>query len=215
MEFGIFAQLFVPRFERDIDPDAEHKRIMRNVEISLAAERAGLKYVWCPEHHFLDEYSHMPGPEVFLSYVGAADRTHPSRLGDLQHHASGEQAGACRRDRRAHGPPARQPLRVRHRARLVDHRGVRLRHPRSLAHQGDVARDDHRDPEDVEGRHVQLRGQVLPHARTGGLPEATRPGASRDVGRRRLARRRSARPARWGSVRSASPRARRARSSRS
>src|SRR5581483_11465209 len=68
MEFGIFAQLFVPRFERDADPNAEHKRIMRNVEISLAAERAGLKYVWCPEHHFLDEYSHMPGPEVFLSY---------------------------------------------------------------------------------------------------------------------------------------------------
>ena len=71
MEFGIFAQLFVPRFEREVDPAAEHKRIMRNVEISLAAERAGLKYVWCPEHHFLDEYSHMPGPEVFLSYVGA------------------------------------------------------------------------------------------------------------------------------------------------
>ena len=79
MEFGIFAQLVVPRFERDKDPNAEHKRIMRNVECSLAAERSGLKYVWCPEHHFLDEYSHMPGPEVFLSYVGA--RTERIHLG--------------------------------------------------------------------------------------------------------------------------------------
>src|SRR5258705_187516 len=50
MEFGIFAQLFVPRFERDADPQAEHKRIMRNVDCSLAAERAGLKYIWGPAH---------------------------------------------------------------------------------------------------------------------------------------------------------------------
>lgn len=71
MEFGVFAQLFVPRYERDVDPDAEHKRIMRNVEVAIAADRAGFKYVWCPEHHFLDEYSHMPGPEVFLSFVAA------------------------------------------------------------------------------------------------------------------------------------------------
>ena len=71
MEFGIFAQLFVPKYERDVDPMAEHKRIMRNVEVAVAADRAGFKYVWCPEHHFLDEYSHMPGPEVYLSYVAA------------------------------------------------------------------------------------------------------------------------------------------------
>ena len=28
MEFGIFAQLFVPKFERDANPRAEHDRIM-------------------------------------------------------------------------------------------------------------------------------------------------------------------------------------------
>jgi alkanesulfonate monooxygenase SsuD/methylene tetrahydromethanopterin reductase-like flavin-dependent oxidoreductase (luciferase family) len=77
MEFGVFAQLFVPKYERDVDPMAEHKRIMRNVEVGLAADRAGIKYVWCPEHHFLDEYSHMPGPEVYLSFIAAqTERVH-------------------------------------------------------------------------------------------------------------------------------------------
>ena len=69
MEFGLFAQLFVPKYERDVNPMAEHDRIMRNVEVGVAADRTGIKYVWCPEHHFLDEYSHMPGPEVYLSYI--------------------------------------------------------------------------------------------------------------------------------------------------
>ena len=39
MEFGVFAQLFVPQFERDQDPHAEHKRIFRNVEIAKAADQ--------------------------------------------------------------------------------------------------------------------------------------------------------------------------------
>jgi alkanesulfonate monooxygenase SsuD/methylene tetrahydromethanopterin reductase-like flavin-dependent oxidoreductase (luciferase family) len=77
MEFGLFAQLFVPYYERNVDPMAEHKRIMRNVEVGVAADRTGIKYVWCPEHHFLDEYSHMPGPEVYLSYIAAqTERVH-------------------------------------------------------------------------------------------------------------------------------------------
>ena len=104
MEFGVFAQLFVPRFERDVDPSAEHKRIMRNVETSLAAERAGLKYVWCPEHHFLDEYSHMPGPEVFLSYVGAlTERIH---VGSAIFNIT---------------PPVNKPARVAETVALMDH----------------------------------------------------------------------------------------------
>jgi len=77
MEFGLFAQLFVPKYERDVNPMAEHERIMRNVEVGVAADRTGIKYVWCPEHHFLDEYSHMPGPEVYLSYIAAqTERVH-------------------------------------------------------------------------------------------------------------------------------------------
>ena len=77
MEFGIFAQLFVPDAEREADPQAEHKRIMKNVEMSVLADRVGFKYVWIPEHHFLDQYSHMPGPEVFGSFVAAqTDQIH-------------------------------------------------------------------------------------------------------------------------------------------
>src|SRR5690606_41311294 len=72
-----FAQLFCPRFEGDVDPLAEHKRISRNVEIAKAADRHGFKYVWCPQHHFLDEYSHMPGPEAFLGHCSAiTERVH-------------------------------------------------------------------------------------------------------------------------------------------
>ena len=183
MEFGIFAQLFVPRFERDVDPAAEHKRIMRNVEISLAAERARPKYVWCPEHHFLDEYSHMPGPEVFLSYVGA--QTERIHLGSAIFNIT---------------PPVNKPARVAETVALMDHlldnrfefgtgRGSSTTEVFGFdiddlaLDQGDVAGDDHRDPEDVEGRQVQLRGQVLPHARARGVPEAARPAAPRDVGR--------------------------------
>jgi len=77
MEFGLFAQLFVPKYERAVNPNAEHDRIMRNVEVGIAADRTGIKYVWCPEHHFLDEYSHMPGPEVYLAYIaGQTERVH-------------------------------------------------------------------------------------------------------------------------------------------
>jgi alkanesulfonate monooxygenase SsuD/methylene tetrahydromethanopterin reductase-like flavin-dependent oxidoreductase (luciferase family) len=79
MEFGIFAQLFVPRYERDVDPMAEHKRIMRNIEVGVAADRTGVKYVWCPEHHFLDEYSHISANDVFLGAL--ASRTTRAHLG--------------------------------------------------------------------------------------------------------------------------------------
>ena len=185
MEFGIFAQLFVPRYERDVDPMAEHKRIMRNIEVGVAADRTGIKYVWCPEHHFLDEYSHMPGPEVYLSYLAGPHRAGARGLGHLQHHAQGEPPGPRGRDGGPDGPHHRGPLRVRHRPRLVDDRGLRLRHRRPRRDHGDVGRVDPRDPEDVEGRPVRLRGHLLPHAAPRGLPQALRRRAPADVGRRR------------------------------
>ncbi|CAN5643565.1 LLM class flavin-dependent oxidoreductase [soil metagenome] len=104
MEFGVFSQLFVPRFEREADPQAEHKRIMRNVETAVAADRNGFKFVWCPEHHFLDEYSHMPGPEVFLSYCGAlTERVH---LGSAIFNIT---------------PPVNKPARVAETVAVMDH----------------------------------------------------------------------------------------------
>jgi alkanesulfonate monooxygenase SsuD/methylene tetrahydromethanopterin reductase-like flavin-dependent oxidoreductase (luciferase family) len=104
MEFGVFAQLFVPKFERQADPAAEHKRIFRNVEIAKTADRSGFKYVWCPQHHFLDEYSHMPGPEAFLSFCAAqTERVH---LGSAIFNIT---------------PPVNKPVRVAENVALLDH----------------------------------------------------------------------------------------------
>ncbi|MBI2704511.1 MAG: LLM class flavin-dependent oxidoreductase [Actinobacteria bacterium] len=104
MEFGLFAQLFVPKYERDKDPLAEHKRIMRNVEVGLAGDRSGFKYLWCPEHHFLDEYSHMPGPEVYMSYV--AGQTENIHLGSAIFNIT---------------PKVNHPARVAETVALLDH----------------------------------------------------------------------------------------------
>ena len=77
MEFGYFAQAFVPNFEVEVEPGAEHRRLMENLDFAVECDRNGIKYVWCPEHHFLTEYSHMPAPEVFLSFVAArTERIH-------------------------------------------------------------------------------------------------------------------------------------------
>ncbi len=104
MEFGVFAQLFVPRFERERDPLAEHHRIFRNVEIAKAADQHGFKYVWCPQHHFLDEYSHMPGPEAFLAFCAAqTERVH---LGSAIFNIT---------------PPVNHPDRVAERVAMIDH----------------------------------------------------------------------------------------------
>jgi alkanesulfonate monooxygenase SsuD/methylene tetrahydromethanopterin reductase-like flavin-dependent oxidoreductase (luciferase family) len=65
MEFGIFSQMHVPPW------DDEHSRFLRELEVSEAVEAAGFKYDWSPEHHFLQDYSHQPAPEVYLSFVAA------------------------------------------------------------------------------------------------------------------------------------------------
>src|SRR4051812_41858898 len=104
MEFGVFAQLFVPKFERAADPRAEHKRIMRNVEIAVIADRAGFKYVWCPQHHFLDEYSHSPGPGAFPSFGAAQPGGVP--LGSAIFNTP---------------PPVNKPVRVAENVALLDH----------------------------------------------------------------------------------------------
>ena len=50
---------------------------LRTVE---AADKAGFKYVWVTEHHFLDEYSHLSANDVITGYLAHADRAHPHRL---------------------------------------------------------------------------------------------------------------------------------------
>src|ERR671925_1892607 len=77
MEFGIFIQGFVPKYRRETDPDAEHTAVMNDIECVIAADRAGFKYVWATEHHFLDEYSHLSANDVVAGWLAhATERIH-------------------------------------------------------------------------------------------------------------------------------------------
>ena len=77
MEFGIFVQGYVPQFRRDQDPDAEHHVLLDDVRVIEAADRAGFKYALIPEHHFLDEYSHMSANDVVTGYLArGTERIH-------------------------------------------------------------------------------------------------------------------------------------------
>jgi alkanesulfonate monooxygenase SsuD/methylene tetrahydromethanopterin reductase-like flavin-dependent oxidoreductase (luciferase family) len=77
MEFGYFAQVFVPDAVASVTPGYEQQRLLDNLELSVLAEDFGFKYVWASEHHFLREYSHMSAPEVFLAFVAAStERIH-------------------------------------------------------------------------------------------------------------------------------------------
>jgi alkanesulfonate monooxygenase SsuD/methylene tetrahydromethanopterin reductase-like flavin-dependent oxidoreductase (luciferase family) len=76
MEFGFLTQGYLPA-DRRTDPDAEHRVLMDDLELCLAAEKAGFKYIWISEHHFLDEYSHISSNDVFLgALAGLTSRAH-------------------------------------------------------------------------------------------------------------------------------------------
>jgi alkanesulfonate monooxygenase SsuD/methylene tetrahydromethanopterin reductase-like flavin-dependent oxidoreductase (luciferase family) len=100
VEFGLFNSACVlPQFAGD-----EHRRIMDEVAIVRAADRAGFKYTWATEHHFLTEYSHLSANEVFLGYLAAAtERIH---LGSGIFNIT---------------PPVNHPARVAERVALLDH----------------------------------------------------------------------------------------------
>ena len=56
MEFGIFnAACLLPRYVEQHGASAEHDRIMDEVAFIVAADKAGFKYTWASEHHFLTE----------------------------------------------------------------------------------------------------------------------------------------------------------------
>jgi alkanesulfonate monooxygenase SsuD/methylene tetrahydromethanopterin reductase-like flavin-dependent oxidoreductase (luciferase family) len=77
MEFGIFLQGYNPGFRREGDPLAEHKALMNDIAFAEAADRAGFKYVWLSEHHFLDEYSHLSASDVVCGYLAkSTERIH-------------------------------------------------------------------------------------------------------------------------------------------
>jgi alkanesulfonate monooxygenase SsuD/methylene tetrahydromethanopterin reductase-like flavin-dependent oxidoreductase (luciferase family) len=100
MKFGIFYEHSVLK---PWDDGSEQRVYEQAVEQVVAADELGFDQVWEVEHHFLEEYSHSPAPEVFLSYCAA--RTKQIRLG--------------------HGialmlPPVNHPARVAERAAALD-----------------------------------------------------------------------------------------------
>lgn len=78
MEFGIFLQGYNPIFRRGDDPvEAEHRALMNDLALVQAADRAGFKYAWLSEHHFLDEYSHLSANDVVCGWLAhATERIH-------------------------------------------------------------------------------------------------------------------------------------------
>jgi alkanesulfonate monooxygenase SsuD/methylene tetrahydromethanopterin reductase-like flavin-dependent oxidoreductase (luciferase family) len=105
MEFGIFNSLYLPHQLRERDPEhAEHNRLLDEVAWVKAADRAGFKYTWATEHHFLDEYSHLSANESFLAYCAAVtERIH---VGTGIFNIT---------------PPVNHPARVAERVAMIDH----------------------------------------------------------------------------------------------
>ena len=168
MEFGIFVQGYIPKWKSAADPDAEHTALMEDLELAKAADKAGFKYVWASEHHFLEEYSHLSANDVFLGYLAhATERAH---LGSGIFNPL---------------PQVNHPAKVAERVAMLDHlsgnrfefgtgagrrqpRDPRLppRHGRPERHQGDLGGRHRRVPQDVAaGRVPGLPGQVLVAAR--------------------------------------------------
>src|SRR4051794_5785688 len=76
MRFGIFYEHQLPR---PWDEGANERLLNDALDQVELADRVGFDYVWEVEHHFLEEYSHSPAPEVFLA--AASQRTKRIRLG--------------------------------------------------------------------------------------------------------------------------------------
>jgi alkanesulfonate monooxygenase SsuD/methylene tetrahydromethanopterin reductase-like flavin-dependent oxidoreductase (luciferase family) len=76
MKFGIFYEMQLPR---PWGPDDERQLYQNALDQVELADRLGYDYAWEVEHHFLEEYSHSPQPEVFLA--AASQRTKSIRLG--------------------------------------------------------------------------------------------------------------------------------------
>ena len=76
MKFGIFYELQIPKPWEAHTEMKVHLDALDQVEL---ADKLGYDYAWEVEHHFLEEYSHSPAPEVFLG--AASQRTKRIRLG--------------------------------------------------------------------------------------------------------------------------------------
>lgn len=76
MKFGVFYEHQLPRPWQE---DDEHRLYHETLDQVALADRLGFDYVWAVEHHFLEEYSHLSAPEIFLA--ACAQRTSTIRIG--------------------------------------------------------------------------------------------------------------------------------------
>lgn len=76
VKFGIFFEQQLPRPWGRFDEHRLFKDVLSQIEL---ADRLGYDHVWMAEHHFLEEFSHSPAPEVVLG--AASQRTTRIRLG--------------------------------------------------------------------------------------------------------------------------------------
>jgi alkanesulfonate monooxygenase SsuD/methylene tetrahydromethanopterin reductase-like flavin-dependent oxidoreductase (luciferase family) len=105
MEFGIFnAACLLPGYRAKHGDAAEHDRIMDEVAFIVAADKAGFKYTWASEHHFLTDYSHLSASESFLAFVAA--KTSNIHVGSGIFNIT---------------PPVNHPARIAERVAMLDH----------------------------------------------------------------------------------------------
>ena len=78
-------------------------RLRKELEQVRLADELGFDYIWAVEHHFLEEYSHCSGPDIFLA--AAATMTKRIRVG--------HGVVAC-------VPQYQSPIRVAERAAVLD-----------------------------------------------------------------------------------------------
>ena len=104
MEFGLFMGGFVHEDLMASDPDAEHHRLMSEVDLAVAGDRSNWKYSWWTEHHFLWEYSHISANETIMPYVAA--KTNRMHIGSGIINIT---------------PPVNHPARVAERVAMLDH----------------------------------------------------------------------------------------------
>src|SRR5437870_1671657 len=64
MRFGLFYELSVPRPWTRESERTVYDNALEQVKL---ADELGFDQVWAVEHHFLEEYSHCPAPELFLT----------------------------------------------------------------------------------------------------------------------------------------------------
>ena len=75
MEFGVFTGMYYPNHRRATETEGDMLRA--ELDVVRAADRAGIKYAWVTEHHFLDEYSHLSASEAWMAYaLAVTDNIH-------------------------------------------------------------------------------------------------------------------------------------------